>query len=129
MFGWGATRARRDADTAAWVDGQRANAYASRGQAVLILQIYQRVKRGTKAYVQLDGQPWTRDAFFWHMDITAGSMVLVQTSTGWGPHTNRDDVLWIGSKDLPAGSGIFAVIAAGDLKRWSRHYRRLAKDG
>lgn len=129
LFWWGARRAWRDAETAAWVDDLRASAYASRGQAVIILQVYQRVKRGTKAYVQLDGQPWTRDAFFWWVDITAGSMVLVHASTGWGPHTNRDDVLWIGSEDLPAGAGIFAVIASGDLKRWKRHYRRLARNG
>ena len=64
LFGWGARKARRDAEAAAWVDGRRADAYASRGQAVMILRVYQQVERGTKAYVQLDGQPWTRDAFF-----------------------------------------------------------------
>lgn len=128
MFGWAARRARRDAGTAAWVDEQRANAYASGGQALMILQVYQQSRRGMKVYVQLDGQPWTRDAFFWWVIVTAGSMVLVRASTGWGPHTNRDDVLWIGSKNLPAGTGIFAVIVPGDVKRWSRHYRRLAKN-
>ena len=68
------------------------------------------------------------DAFFWHdVRITVGSLVLVRTSTGWGPHTNRDDVLWIGSKNEPAGTGIFAVIPSAAVKRWQRHYIRLSR--
>jgi len=129
MFKWGVKRARRDADTAGWVDSQRASTYAAGGQSLLILQVYQRVKRGAKAYVYLDDQPWKRDAFFWDTSVTAGTMVLVRTATGWGPHTNRNDVLWIGSKHQPAADEILAVISAGDLKRWQRHNRRTARNG
>jgi len=125
MFGWGG-RARRDAEAAARVDQLRASATSFGGHAhiVLILQVYQQVKRGTKAYVQLDGAGWTRDAFFWWVRLEPGSMVVATSSTGWGPHTRRSDVLWVGSEYSPAGTGIHGVASAADVKRWNRHYRR-----
>jgi len=93
----------------------------------MILQVYQQLRRGTKAYVQLDGHPWTRDAFFWWTPVNVGSMVVVTTTTGWGSHTNRNDVLWIGRERPTGAHGIHAVIPAADVKRWARHYRRLSK--
>ena len=124
MFGWGA-RARRDAEAAARVDQLRASASTFGGRVVLILQVYQQVKRGTKAYVQLDGVGWTRDAFFWWVRLEPGSMVVATSSTGWGPHTRREDVLWVGGEHRPAGTGIHAVAPAADVKRWERHHRRV----
>lgn len=125
MFGWFG-RARRDAAAAARVDELRSRVRSAGDHVhlVLILQVYQQVHRGTKAFVQLEGSEWTRDAFFWWVWMEAGSMAAVTSSVGWGPHSQRDDVLWVGGRDLPAGTGIYGIAPAADVRRWNRHHSR-----
>ena len=47
---------------------------------------------------------------------------------GLGSATKRSDVLWVGSEYSPAGTGIYGVASAADVKRWNRHYRRQWKN-
>lgn len=94
---------------------------------LLILQVYQTGRNGSKAYIQLVGTHWTRDAYFWWTPVIPGSIVIA-SDTGWTGPTVRDDALRIGGKDLPPGTGIITVIPSYQVKRWSRHHRRKAGD-
>lgn len=51
----------------------------------------------------------------------SGSVVAVSISEGWGPHTRRDDVLFIGSRGLP---GVHATLNAATVRRVQRQHRR-----
>jgi hypothetical protein len=82
-----------------------------------------------QAFIELDRVPgWTRDAFFWWMhSIHPGQMLSVHMSQGWGPHTQRSDVLWIGSEHDLAGTGIGGAVPAADVRRWARHHARASR--
>jgi hypothetical protein len=76
-------------------------------ELVHIARITQRARTGTKAIVRhRDGA--TQDAWFWNVRVQHRSILLVRANTGYGPHTRRDHVLYIGTKDT--GSGIVATI-------------------
>lgn len=111
------------------VDAELEAALATSAEAnvLLILQVYRTGRNGSKAYVQLVGTDWTRDAYFWWTPVIPGSIVIA-ADTGWTGPADRDDALRIGGKDLPPGTGIISVIPPYRVKRWSRHHRRRAGD-
>lgn len=63
-----------------------------------------------------------RDAFFWRTQVAPGAVVAVKLSEGWGPHTRRDDVLFIGSQDR---AGVHATLDAATVRRAQRHHPQL----
>lgn len=96
-------------------------ALSRRMQLLCVDDDYQHARQGSKALVYLYGAPtFKRDAWFWWEQVAKGSIVAVQASQGWGPHTQRDNVLYIG--DGPShSSGVHAVIDAKTLARARRH--------
>ena len=89
-----------------------------------VQKVYERhPKKGCKARVSIYGEPGStwRDAWFWHHQVQPGSVVAVVASQGWGSHTRRDDVLFIGSKDRP---GVHASLDVATVRRAQRHHRR-----
>lgn len=62
------------------------------------------------------------DAWFWWSRVEPDEIAAVEASTGYGPHTPREDVLYIG--DERTGSGIQHVMSAHDAKRAERHLKR-----
>ncbi|MFE3796485.1 hypothetical protein [Nocardia tengchongensis] len=89
----------------------------------MVDQVYQVSANGTKAFVRLDGTPWARDSWFWHWHgLIPGSVYAVYSSQGWGPHTQRHDVLYIGSDD--SGHGVMEVIDARTCAAAHRHLGR-----
>lgn len=89
-----------------------------------VQKVYERhPKKGCKARVSIYGEPGStwRDAWFWHHQVQPGSVVAVAASQGWGSHTRRDDVLFIGSQDHP---GVHASLDAATVRRAQRHHRR-----
>ncbi|PVA44670.1 hypothetical protein DDJ48_01690 [Mycobacteroides abscessus] len=101
---------------------------ASNGWTLLHVQsVYKHGNRGSKARVSVYGDTTrtNRDSWFWWHQAQRGSVVAVRgLSQGWGPHTHRDDVLYIGN-EFSHQDGIQAVFDARELKRaqqhWSRH--------
>jgi hypothetical protein len=80
--------------------------------------------RGSKAWVtKADRSGRARDAWFWWANVQEGSVVAVSVTEGWGPHTQRDDVLYIGS-EIPKRNGIYATLDAGTVKRAQRYQER-----
>jgi hypothetical protein len=119
-------RRRRDARAYAVVGETRDFAARLPGSEVLFVQsVYQEAWRGTKAVVYLERSGQVRDAWFWWDRVHPGQMALVQASTGYGPHTPREDVLYVGSERT--GSGIHRVISKRDVKHARRHYKRGAR--
>lgn len=89
---------------------------------VTVVDVYQVARRGTKAVVTIHGLGRRRDAWLWWDRVAVGSMLVVRFAIGYGPHTNREDVLYIGSRD--SGSGICARISAKTVEHARRHFDR-----
>ncbi len=88
-------------------------------EVVLVQHVYQRSRRGTKALVLMERTGQQHDAWFWWSRVSSGQMAAVQFTEGWGPHTQRDGVLYVGHKDT--GHGIYELLSAREVKRASRH--------
>ena len=91
---------------------------------VFISSIQLGSRRGTKAWILVDDDPTPRDSFFWWHRLMPGQLLIAAISSGYGPHTRRTDVIYIGREDYPAAQWIYAVITPGELKRWRRHHVR-----
>ncbi|MCV6990797.1 hypothetical protein H7I87_18765 [Mycobacterium timonense] len=118
---------RRDAAAAqAWASFHQ---YATHhGWSLLYVQnVYQHARRGSKAIVSIygDAAGASRDAWFWGEQVQAGSVVAVSLNQGWGPHTNRDDVLYIGN----GTPGVYATFGARELVKVQRHFHRQSTVG
>lgn len=97
------------------------------GWSLLYIQnVYQHAHRGSKALVSIYGDPTSasRDTWFWWHQVQPGSVVAVHLNQGWGPHTCRDDVLYIGNNAPTPQSGIYATFSTQELTRAQRHFRR-----
>lgn len=86
-----------------------------------VQRVYKRHPNGCKAQVSIYGDNGStmRDAWFWRTQVAPGSVVAGTVSEGWGPHTRRSDVLFIGSQDLP---GVYATLDAATVRRAQRHH-------
>lgn len=96
------------------------------GWTLLYVQnVYQHAQRGSKAMVSIYGDHpgVSRDAWFWWEQVQRGSVVAVNLSQGWGPHTQRDDVLYIGDGPTQT-NGVQATFSTTELTRAQRHFRR-----
>ena len=119
LFGWSR---RRDARASAEWDQFVASADRQGWQLLEVLHVYQVARRGTKAVVQPYRGSWQRDAWFWWARVAPGSVVAVASSIGYGPHTHRDNVIYVGTRE--GGSGIRAALAGKTLKYAKRHRKR-----
>ncbi|MFI5623514.1 hypothetical protein ACIA03_08620 [Nocardioides sp. NPDC051685] len=59
--------------------------------------------------------------------VAAGTTAAVALSSGYGPHTHRDGVIYVGGQ--ASGSGVYDSMSARTLKHAQRHYRRVASSG
>ncbi len=116
MFG------RRDARAAArWVRFAE-HAADNRLTIVHVIGVYQLAWNGTKAIIAVYGDPQARDAWFWWDTVERGATLAVATSSGYGPHTQRDDVVFVGGQT--AGSGVYDRLSSKVLARAQRHQIR-----
>jgi hypothetical protein len=103
MFG----RVRRDAAAAARVDHACAWAAGQGLHQLYVMGVYQHAHRGSKALVGVNGDQQVIDAWFWWHQVHPGELVFVRLSVGWGTHTSREGVHYIGGRE--GGSGVLAV--------------------
>ncbi|WP_406021827.1 hypothetical protein OH802_21345 [Nocardioides sp. NBC_00850] len=98
MFG------RRNARAAArWM--RFAERAASDGLTIVrVLDVCQVARTGTKAVVTIYDDHRARDAWFWWDRVEAGSTLAVVFSSGYGPHSLRDGVIFVGNQTT--GSGV-----------------------
>lgn len=92
---------------------------------VTVGAVYQYARNGTKAVINIQGEPYDRDAWFWWTTVDSGSALAVSLSTGYGPHTHRDGVVYVGSQY--GGTGVYDRLSAKTLVRANRHHRRQAR--
>jgi hypothetical protein len=112
---------QRDAAAArVWEEFHR-YATAQHLDVLFIHDVYRRAQTGSKAHVSIynDHSGATRDAWFWRTQVRKGSVVAVRLDEGWGPHTQRDDVLFIGNS--PHQPAVCAAIGRSTLRR-ARNY-------
>ncbi|MDP7703701.1 MULTISPECIES: hypothetical protein [unclassified Mycobacterium] len=109
MFGW-LTQNQRDAAAAQTWAGFYSYATANGLHMLCIEKVYQHAHRGSKAIVFIYGENAgaRRDAWFWWTQVQQGSVVAAYLSEGWGPHTNRDHVLYIGDEHNET-TGVYAA--------------------
>ena len=120
---WRRRQAKRDAQAALQLKELRAWADATPNALLLrVRSVYQHARRGTKAFVKQDHTGQERDAWFWSARVHPGEVVAVKASSGWGPHSNRKDVLYVGGEH--AGSGVHTVLPAKTVKAALRHFRQ-----
>jgi hypothetical protein len=125
---WLALRPHPERDAAAALSWAAFHQHATtNGWLLLYVQtVYQHAHRGSKALVSIYRDPTSasRDAWFWWHQVQPGSVVAVHLNQGWGPHTCRDDVLYIGRNTPTPHSGIYATFSTQELTRAQRHFRR-----
>ncbi len=90
-----------------------AYAHAHQLSPLWVVQVTSRNRRGAKAIVA-DETGWRRDAWFWWYYPDSGDLLLCAAETGWGPHTQREGVVYVGGEQT--GSGVVHRIAPADLK-------------
>lgn len=116
MFG------RRDARAAAkWV--RFAGHAAHYGLTIVhVVDVYQLARNGTKAVVTVYGDHQARDAWFWWDRVEIGTTLAVAFSSGYGPHSHRDGVIFVGGQ--MTGSGVYDRLSSKTLDRAQRHQIR-----
>lgn len=118
---------QRDAAAAQDWLALRRDADAHHLTVLYIHDVYEHDRRGSKAYVSFyngDTMAERRDAWFWWPWVQNGSVVAVSIiNEGWGPHSNRPDVLYIGDPHI-GQTGIDARI---DTRTFNRARRHLSK--
>ena len=116
----------RDAAAAhAWANFH-ASSTTNRWQLLYIHDVYEDWDRGSKAHVSIYGDPSSgiRDSWFWWHHVQPKSVVAVnRIGEGWGAHTGKDGVLYIGDEHAHR-SGVQATFAAAELARARRHWSR-----
>lgn len=76
---------------------------------VRVLQVYQVARKGTKCVIE-HARGGTQDAWFWSFRPRRGSVLIVRSSSGYGLHTNRAHVMYVGSRNT--GHGVLECIPA-----------------
>lgn len=125
---WWVVRPAPELDAAAAQSWAGFHRYAAgNGWTLLYVHgVYKRGHRGSKAHVSIYGDITRagRDSWFWWHQVQPGSVVAVSgVSQGWGPHTLRDDVLYVGDEH-DHHDGVQATFGARELARAQRHWNR-----
>ncbi|WP_229481855.1 hypothetical protein [Mycolicibacterium mageritense] len=131
FLAWVFLRPRPELDTAAAESWASFHSYAAAEglQMLYIEDVYQHASRGSKAYVSIYGDTSgiKRDAWFWWTQVHKGSVVAVRPTIGWGPHSGREDVLYIGT-GAKRQSGVYGLVDAKTLTRACRCLSRQQAD-
>lgn len=86
-----------------------------------VTSVYRQGRRGSKAWIRQDGTARERDAWFWNYTPQQGQTLVVSASSGWGPHYQRSDVLYIGREGAP---GVYEALPAGTHAAAEKYWRK-----
>ncbi|MFJ1730197.1 hypothetical protein [Streptomyces sp. NPDC088254] len=87
-------RKRMSALAAQWQAFQQ-HRNAGRGDLLQITRVYQRGRREAKAVVTWCDIGRQQDAWFRNWHVPAGAYLLVNASSGYGPHSHNPNVLYV----------------------------------
>lgn len=68
---------------------------AGHGQILQVMQVYQRGRRGSKAVVIWCDTGRRQDAWFWDWHVPPGAYLIVDATSGYGPHNHNPNVLYV----------------------------------
>lgn len=115
---WWQFRKRKDERCAQAASQFFESARHNRHSLVTVIRPTQFARRGSKAIISVDGGP-PCDAWFWWYRVAPGQVIAVDhLGQGWGPHTHRPGVTYIGSE---AACGVHAWLTADVWARAQRH--------
>jgi hypothetical protein len=104
-----------------WCAMQRLQNSSPGSGLVQVVSTYQRARRGTKAVVMWLESGYRQDSWFALNWPKPGATLLVQGSTGWGPHNRNPEVFYVKPNQ------ILYWMPPGSLRAVERHKRRQAK--
>ncbi|WP_413100178.1 hypothetical protein [Streptomyces sp. Inha503] len=67
---------------------------SGQGQLLQVMRVYQHGRRGSKAIVTWCDTGRQQGAWFWN-HVPAGAYLLVNASSGYGPHSHNPNVLYV----------------------------------
>lgn len=115
---------KRDERLAAQWEQALEEAARRRGHLAFVRWVYQRARSGSgaKAFIVWYGVSWDQDTWFkGRPHMRQGIWVLVQGSSGWGPHNRNPNTFYV------APQGVLAEIPGNAPAAHQRHHRRMAK--
>ncbi|MFF3693223.1 hypothetical protein [Streptomyces sp. NPDC002221] len=89
------SRRKRTAALAAQWQAFQQHRSSGQGQPLQVTRVYQRGRRGSKAVVTWCDTGWQQDAWFWNWHVPVGAYLLVNASSGYGPHSRNPNVLYV----------------------------------
>lgn len=89
------SRRKRTAALAAQWQAFQQHRSSGPGQLLQVARVYQRGRRGSKAVVTWCDTGRQQDAWFWNWHVPAGAYLLVNASSGYGPHSHNPNVLYV----------------------------------
>lgn len=119
MFGF---RRRGDAKAAAEIARFWDFARNNNLEVLRVEHVYQTGRRGTKAMTSLVRTGERVDTWFWWDRVVPDRLVAVDVGVGWGSHTHRQNVHYVGREF--GGTGIASTARGDQWRRAQRHHRR-----
>lgn len=92
-----AVRSRRKRTAALVAQWQAFQQHRSSGPGHLLqmTRVYQLGRHGSKAVVTWRDTARQQDAWFWNWHVPPGAYLLVNASSGYGPHSHNPNVLYV----------------------------------
>ncbi|MER7106892.1 hypothetical protein [Streptomyces sp. NPDC000229] len=94
------SRRRRNAALAAQWHSLQQQRTAGNGHLLQVTQVYQRARRGSKAVITWCDTGLRQDAWFWNWHVPPGAYLLVNATSGYGPHSRNPHVLYVHPTDV-----------------------------
>lgn len=112
-------RKRTERLAAQWHQLQAAAAHGRREGAHLlqVVEVYQYARTGSKAIIAWCDTGLRQDAWFEGQRLPPGMFMLVKASSGWGPHNNNPNVLYVSREGVRAWAEQGAPYAAAALQK------------
>ncbi|MGC0400340.1 type II secretory pathway pseudopilin PulG [Streptomyces sp. SAI-126] len=89
------SRRKRTAALAAQRQAFQQHRRSGHGQLLQVTRVYQHGRRGSKAVVTWCDTGRQQDAWSWNWHVPAGAYLLVNASSGYGPHSHNPNVLYV----------------------------------
>ncbi|MFB6518478.1 hypothetical protein [Streptomyces sp. NPDC056401] len=105
-------RKRGIALAAQWNHLQQQRGRRGSGDLLHVTQVYQHARRGSKALITWCDTGHHQDAWFWDWHVPSGAYLLVNASSGYGPHNKNANVLYVHPTQVTTWVPAQAPIAA-----------------
>lgn len=88
----------------------------SGGHLIQVIRVYQQARRGSKAEIRWYESGLVQDAWFWNWHVPPGAYLLVTAQSGYGPHNDNPNVLYVYLEQVHAWVPGAAALAAQRMR-------------